>query len=256
MKKFIFIILGSVCFAVFIFAYEKADEDASIPYNGFIGYKILQTEGPDTYPLDEIPITADSYDSSVDFKTLQAENPDICAWVEIPGTPISYPVLYHAGDNTYYLNRNSKKQLSADGSIFIEDYNSENFEDPVTVIYGHNTESNAMFGSLQGYYSDSEWFSDNLTILVYLPNMTLEYAVFAAVPYGSRHILYYNDFNNEYEYNNFFDSIYSIRSLNANFYRANNPRFGDRILILSTCLDGDNTRRYLVMAKETVCYNK
>ena len=260
MKRQTAIFLGILCIALFAAAcvelYSESNggsldktetESSQSDFQEGTETAEFETAEPETTESE----TAELYESPIDFTTLQSENSDICAWVEIPGTEISYPVLRHEGDNSYYLTRDSEGQKSSDGSIFVEDYNEPDFEDPVTVLYGHNMKSGAMFGELQSYFSDGEWFSENLTIYVYLPDKTVQYAVFAAVPYSNKHILYYNNFYNERQFNSFFDGIYAIRSLTANFNSENNPQFGDHVLILSTCLNGDRTQRYLVMAKET-----
>lgn len=254
------LVVGITCSAVFIFALINSSlpyishpqtTDASV-WN-FSPECPPQSDSSAALTEDDKqgnPDTLEVYQSPIDFKTLQAENPDICAWLEIPGTKINYPILYREGDNSYYLTRNSDGNSSSEGSIFIEDYNQPDFEDPVVVIYGHNMKSKTMFGELQPYFSDGEWFSQNQTIYAYLPDKTIEYAVFAAVPYSKSHILYYNNFRNERRYHAFFDGIYAIRSLTANFNSDNDPDYGDHVLILSTCLNGDRTQRYLVMAKE------
>ena len=77
-------------------------------------------------------------DIPVDFETLQKENPDIYAWITIPGTDIDYPVVQDSTDNTYYLNHAADTSLSDSGAIYSEKENAKDFDDYLTVLYGHN----------------------------------------------------------------------------------------------------------------------
>lgn len=199
------------------------------------------------------PETAESagstYVSPIDFKALLQANSDIYAWLEIPDTGINYPIVQHPVDQNYYLDHDSKGNLSADGALFTEkNYNGMDFQDAVTVIYGHNMKSGSMFGNLQALYSDEKGFSNNQTIKVYLPERELTYRVFAAVPYSSLHLLYYYSFESPKSFREFFDTVYAVRSLDAQVDEAAKPEAGDEVLMLSTCLMGNRDKRYLVMA--------
>ncbi|MDO4811168.1 MAG: class B sortase [Eubacteriales bacterium] len=177
-------------------------------------------------------------------------NPDVYAWLYVPGTNIDYPVLQSPTDDSYYLARDINGDYLPAGSVMSEHaYNGTDFSDPVTILYGHCMMSGAMFGQMQSYYSSENGLEDYKTIEVYTPDKRLEYEAFAAVPYDMRHILYNYDFSNPRIFFSFFKSIVSIRSFNANINPDEKPRYGDHVLILSTCLKGDSTRRYLVMAK-------
>lgn len=193
---------------------------------------------------------AESKDSGpIDFDILRQTNPDIYAWLEIPDTGINYPIVQHAEDQTYYLDHDSNGGLSAEGALFTEkDYNGLDFEDAVTVIYGHNMKSGSMFGNLQAQYSDQKSFYNHQTIKVYLPRRELTYRVFAAVPYSSLHLLYYYSFESPKLFQEFFDTVYAVRSLDAHVDEAAKPKAGDAVLVLSTCLMGNRDKRYLVMA--------
>ncbi len=129
------------------------------------------------------------YKSPVDFATLQKVNPDIYAWLDIPDTDISYPVLNRADNNEFYLKHDSLGKYDKKGALFTEDYNSLDFEDPVTIIYGHNTINGSMFGTLEKDYSDQKFFKKHQKIMIYIPDREYEYTVFAAVPYSNVHIL-------------------------------------------------------------------
>ena len=190
------------------------------------------------------------YVSPVDFDSLTAINEDIYGWIYIPETNISYPVVQDPEDNSYYLTHNTDREYSANGSIFSEvTYNAKDFTtDPVVILYGHHMPSGDMFGNMQQYYMDEDFFSKDLPIVIYTEDVAYVYHVFAAVPYSNDHILYYNDFSDQAVFEEFFAGIMETRSLNAVFNEEYAPQYGDKVLILSTCLIGNNTQRFLVMA--------
>ena len=188
-------------------------------------------------------------DIPVDFDALHEVNPDIYAWIEIPDTEISYPILQREGDNSYYIRRNESGAYYSGGCIFSEDYNSRDFSDKMTVIYGHNLASGKAFAYLNDY-ADSEVFNTHRIINIYLPDKMLVYEVFAAYPYSSKHLLLNNDFNDRAEFNAFFDEAFSSLDPSANFVAGSKPDFDkDKVLTLSTCLRQDRTQRYLIQAK-------
>ncbi len=191
------------------------------------------------------------YKSPVDFATLQKVNPDIYAWLDIPDTDISYPVLNRADNNEFYLKHDSLGKYDKKGALFTEDYNSLDFEDPVTIIYGHNTINGSMFGTLEKDYSDQKFFKKHQKIMIYLPDREYEYTVFAAVPYSNVHLLYYYNFSRPRVFNAVFKDMLSVRALNANIDKTVAFDNTDDILILSTCLNGNSNKRYLVLAVKT-----
>ena len=106
-----------------------------------------------------------------------------------------------------------------------------------------------MFGKLQATYSQENALEDYGEILVYLPDREYHYQVFAAVPYDNRHILYNYDFTDSRRYNAFLNSIFEVRELGAVRNREISVTPEDHLLVLSTCLTGNDHKRYLVLAK-------
>lgn len=194
----------------------------------------------------------DGYKSPVDFDYYQKKNPDVCAWLEIPGTDIDHPILQNPDDDEYYSRRSWNKKKSSKGSLFTQaTYNSTDFSDPVTIIYGHRTNDGSMFGQLQKTYSDKKSFEEAEEIIIYLPDKELHYKVFAAVPYGNEHILYNYDFTKLRMRQAFFNTVFSASGVGANINEDNYSEDEDGIVILSTCLRGNNNKRCLVLAQLT-----
>ena len=196
-------------------------------------------------------------DNPVDWESLQEQNGDIYAWLEVPGTEIAYPVVQRFGDDTFYLRHNLQGEYSAAGEIFSEyRYNTKDFSDPVTLLYGHNMKNGSMFGTLQEY-AQTLTLDDDAVFYVYLPDRRLTYQIFAALPHDDRHILHYHNFSQEKAYTAFFDEVFATKNLYANLAPEYRPDYGDQVVILTTCFQGDNTQRYLMMGvlKEEVPAN-
>lgn len=184
----------------------------------------------------------------VNFAVYQKINKDIYAWIRIPGTPIDYPILNRKGDNAYYLKRNYYRYADTRGSIFTEDYNNRDFNDPVTLIYGHNMSSGSMFGSIQKTYTKKSFMQSHKELQIILPDKTYTYEIFAAVPYSNIHLMYYYDFTNTYVFTEVMNDILSVRAMNAVVDKTVKVTPDDHIVILSTCLSGNGNQRYLLLA--------
>lgn len=184
----------------------------------------------------------------VDFNALNNINTDIYAWIDVPGTNISYPILQNESDDAFYLNHDSDKNYSLNGAIFSESqYNTKTFDDAVTVLYGHDMLSGNMFGKLQACYSDSEFLENNNEILIYTSDKELHYKIFAATPYYSLHLLHYYPFEKSYVFNQFFDELYSYKTVSSTYIKNQKPTSGDKVIVLSTCMNNGDSKRFLVM---------
>ena len=148
-----------------------------------------------------------------------------------------------------YAKHGADGTENAWGALYIQTrYNAADGSDPVILVYGSSAAEGAPFRKLQETFSGS--FDSCKTLYLHMPDGTKEYAVFAALPYSSIHILHYYDFRNVRRYEAFFDGVFSTRVLGMHLDEANRPEPGkDQVLILSTGLRGDSLQRYLVMAK-------
>lgn len=173
---------------------------------------------------------------------------DVIAWLEIPSADFCQPIMYSKTDDAFYSAHDASGAESDLGALFVQSaYNASDFGEKVTIIYGSSQTDGAPFRDLQETYSGR--FYECQRILLHLPNQTKEYAVFAAIPYSSIHILYYYDFFVERRFDAFFDGVYETRRMGMQLDEEYHPCFDDRVLILSTGLRGDKMQRYLVMAK-------
>lgn len=232
-------IAAVICIAVGISAYLSEKNAGAIYDQLRQSVKVDTTvDAADPGPAVEIPI---------DFEALQKVNPDVYAWITIPGTVIDYPVLQSEADNSYYLTHTIEGQESAEGSIYTENYNSTDFEDPNTVIYGHDMRNGTMFAGLHDY-QDRQFFDENREIIIYTPDAIRHYKIFAAYLYDDRHLLLSFDFTDSNVYEQYLDSIFSIRDMNACIDTTAEVDTGDKIITLSTCYGNQSDRRYIVQA--------
>lgn len=202
-----------------------------------------ETSGEET----RLPAEKDPVEIPIDFSTLQEKNPDVYAWIRVPGTSIDYPILQSQEDNSYYLTHTLDREEKVEGAIFTENYNSKTFQDPNTVIYGHDMKNGSMFQSLHNYM-DRSFFDSNRDITVYLPEKILHYRIFAAYLYDNRHLLLSFDFWNKEEYQQYLNTIFSMRDMNSFVDTSMEVTNEDKIITLSTCYAGISEKRYLVQA--------
>ena len=164
MRKGITIVLIVICAAVFcLSAYQllgyyganrKAESDfANLLPEDLGGSNAAGVEGKSAFD------TLLPY-----YQGLRAENDDMVGWLRIPGTRISYPVMQTKNSPEYYLDKNFKKEYTANGSIFASNISDVDLPTDVVILYGHRMKTGAMFGSF-GDFLDSEFLLEHDTVI-------------------------------------------------------------------------------------------
>lgn len=235
--------LGLACGAIGIYKYIE-EKNAGKEYEKLQQEVVKEepklVEEPEPEPVSKVEIP-------IDFAALQQQNPDVYAWIQVPGTEVDYPILQSSNDNTYYLNHTIDGEEKKEGAIFTENYNTKTFEDPNTVIYGHDMKNGSMFQSIHKYM-DRSFFDNNRDIVIYMPDQILHYKIFAAYLTDNRHLLMNYNFWSKDEYQQYLSSIFSMRDMNAFIDTSTEVTTEDKIITLSTCYAGISTQRYLVQA--------
>ncbi|MBR1764935.1 MAG: class B sortase [Ruminococcus sp.] len=231
---------------------SRLREEVMSENDGFSDLKPGQTEGGDNEEkYVEDSLSGDiTYRYSVDFDKLWERNADACAWIDIPHTDMSFPIAQHPSDDNYYLERNFSGQKSIYGAAYIELYNNRDFNDNVTVVYGHDISNGQWFGQLETIFTDPETFEKSKDIILYLPSETRTYRVFAALPYSDKHLMQSYDFTKKEVFEKFIEQILETRNINSIIRPEDAPEFGDKLLVLETCLKGDYSHRFLVLARK------
>lgn len=235
--------LGFTCGAIGIYKYieeKNAGKEYEKLQQEVVKEEPKPVEEPEPEPVSKVEIP-------IDFAALQQQNPDVYAWIQVPGTEVDYPILQSSNDNTYYLNHTIDGEEKKEGAIFTENYNTKTFEDPNTVIYGHDMKNGSMFQSIHKYM-DRSFFDNNRDIVIYMPDQILHYKIFAAYLTDNKHLLMNYNFWSKDEYQQYLNSIFSMRDMNAFIDTSTEVTTEDKIITLSTCYAGISTQRYLVQA--------
>ncbi len=198
--------------------------------------------------IETVPETVESYVSPIDFAKLQAEeNADIYAWIRMDNTVIDYPVLQHPTDDTYYLMHNPDHSYGYPGCIYSELYNTNTFEDPVTVLYGHNMKNGTMFGGLH-QFENKDFFDRNTSFEIYMPDKTLVYEIVAALETDDKRITVWYNFEDEKAYQNYIDEL--TGGTESELYHLREGvelTTKDKLVVLQTCVSERKSNRYVVV---------
>ena len=187
-------------------------------------------------------------EKNIDFEALrQEENEHIYAWINVPGTVIDYPIVQHPEDPDYYLNYNLDGTKGYPGGIYTQFYNSKDWNDTNTVIYGHNMKNGTMFAGLH-QYEDSDFFKEYPYVYIYSEDKVRVYQVFAAYEYTDINLVTYFGLPGVMSYEDYLASIYELDGINNNFNTDIQVTAEDKIVTLLTCISNKPTMRYLVQA--------
>lgn len=186
-------------------------------------------------------------DRVIDFAGLQSKkNAHIYAWISVPGTNVDYPVLRHPTDDGYYLYHNLNGSSGYPGCIYTENWNSKDWTDPVTVLYGHDMRSTGtMFHQLHKFEKQN-FFDKYQYIYIYTPEKTLKYWIFATYVHSNEHLLYNHNFSDKDVFDSFFDTVLNSAG-GVNHVRDGVTITSDsKIITLSTCIKNKPNNRYLI----------
>lgn len=226
-----------------------------------ITYNMQEKEAISTMESQEKPATpeesvaaagddAELVENPIDFASLMAENSDIFAWLYMPGCDISTPLFQSPTDDLFYLSRNMQKEEDFIGSPFIQLCNSDDLEDPVTVVYGHRNKG--IFEALL-QYQDKDFFDANLEFYVYVPGHIYTYTVVSSYIYDTRHIMNSFDFGNQSVVDDYFSFVMNPDSISSNVNPDATLQSDSKLLQLSTCstTHEESDGRYIVSAVRT-----
>lgn len=114
----------------------------------------------------------------VDIAELKQKNPDTRGWIFFENDDISYPIVQGTDDDKYLNTSFEGEQLRA-GSIFLEALNHGDFSDKNNIIYGHNMRDQSMFGKLQKYKFEDNYYGDHKYFQILTPDRIYRFMVFA-----------------------------------------------------------------------------
>ena len=210
-----------------VFKAQQQMQGADVPQN------------PVVQEAEELP------DNPIDFSALWEANVESYAWIYIPGAHINAPVQQSAMDDAFYLTHDQDRNPSPVGCAYTQLANAQDFSDPVTVIYGHDTAG--VFANLH-YFEDADFFAQNGEFYIYTPGHILTYTVASAYQYDDRHILNSFDLSKPSVREEYFASVMNPTSMLRNVREGVELTADSKIVQLSTCMSTqpNTTQRYLV----------
>ena len=157
-------------------------------------------------------------------------------------------------DNSFYLQHAWDKIPSFYGSVFLEQSNSSDLSDFNTILYGHRMKDGSMFAALHKF-KKADFFEENQYIYVYTPGHWMTYRIYAVFSYeernpntgGIKHLLWAYDFDTEEGKQAFIDKTLNPQTRIKRVRDGVTPTTADRLITLSTCIDGSQTSGRLLL---------
>lgn len=185
------------------------------------------------------------------YDPLYEQNGDMAGWLRVDGTAIDYPVMYTPDDVEHYLRRAFDGGYALGGTLFLGAPWSP--DAPYAIIFGHHMKDGSMFGGLVDYAS-ADFAAEHPVIRFDTLTERREYEIAAA--FYSR--VYTNKDANVFRYYQYTDlsdeetfEEYVAQCKAAALYDTGvEPRYGDRLLALSTCSYHTKNGRFVVLARQ------
>ena len=188
-----------------------------------------------------------------EYQPIYEMNPDYFGWLTIEGTAFDYPVVFTPEQPERYLHLAFDGTYSNSGVPFLDGNWSGN--ENYFLIYGHNMKNGTMFGQLLPYM-DPAYQREHPIIqfdTLYVRHSYEVMAVFLTK-------VYYTDeeYQNAFRYYEYLDladeqtfAEYIREVKKAAMYDTGvDAKFGDSILVLSTCNYHTEDGRFVVVARE------
>jgi sortase B len=187
-------------------------------------------------------------------------NEDTVGWIRIADTRVDGPVVQRrTGDgNEYYLKRAFDGKNNKAGTLFLD------FRAELTaarrsgnlVIYGHNQRDRTMFGDLQNYKNNVDYYKAHPVVDFSSNYRSDKYKIFAyfvatvTPKQSSDGVVFdyqnYIDFTDKARYGEFVNNI----MLRSQILTDVDLKYGDEFLTLSTCSNEYDNLRFVLFARK------
>ncbi len=186
------------------------------------------------------------------YEAVMAQNSDFACWLTIPDSVVDYPVMKTSEDDPeFYLRRGFDKQYSHAGCLFIG--GGCNLDSDSFIIYGHNMETEIMFGELD-LYSDPDYAAEHRLIRIGTPTEDRVYRVYAAfqtrIYDRDDDVFKYYERIGSLDEQTYRDTVEKVRSMSL-IDLADAPQYPAQLLFLSTCSYHTKNGRFVVAAYRT-----
>jgi len=182
------------------------------------------------------------------YEALYESNPDFIGWVCIDGTRINYPVL-QSDIKDYYLRRDFDKKRANHGSIYVWEQADVFAPSDNVTLFGHRMNDGTMFYDLLNYADEDFWRSHPVFRFDTL-EAEYEYEIFAAFRTsgtGGEGIAYHTFVSAADEAE--FDAFITLCKAQSIYDTQITPRYGDKLVTLSTCDYAQKNGRMVVMGR-------
>ena len=213
----------------------------------YFGMAIWQKNAQTPDDLSNVTVTQSAektVENPIDFAKLQKQNDEIYAYIKIDDTKVDCPIVQSGSDDAFYLRHKAEdKSWSASGAIYTEVANSKDFDDFVTVIYGHNGYSDTFFTTLH-YFEKEEFFNSHPYFYIYTPDgREIVYHIYSAATVKDTDDVYLTGFENDEAYQSYLDMTKRI----AIYDTGVEVTTADSVVTLSTCTSASDEHRFVVI---------
>lgn len=245
----LFIIILIVAIGVFIFAginllkIGNRYKEASDSYEAVAG---MLDANPD-YTEDGTGEEAEDLVPFLwNFDRLKAVNPDTKGWIYEKDL-LNYPIV-QTDNNDHYLHTTFSGESNPSGCLFIDSMMPKGLNGKYCIVYGHNMNDASMFGCLQKFHQDTDFYKKHPTMHIFIGPKHYIYNVVAAYKADVSGFTYYDALNNE----DVTDFIEKARK--ESIYPMYTGEVTDvtPIIVLSTCteLSEDQYRFVVILSRD------
>lgn len=189
-------------------------------------------------------------------KVLLAENEDTAGYIKIDGIKVDN-VVVQGDDNEFYLNHDFYGKKSQPGTLFIDNrctVNTRRDSDNL-IIYGHNQKDGRMFGELDLYKWNPEFWKEHYIINFNTNYEENEYVIVASFVTNE---LASQDNGNLFDYYNYiyfnkyypFETWYTEIMQRTTFWTGIECTAEDEYITLSTCSTEWEPSRHVIIARK------
>ena len=170
------------------------------------------------------------------MKSIYDLNNDLVGWIKIDGTELDYPVMQtDVSNRDFYLEHDFDAKNSKRGCIYAREECDVNEPSDNITLYGHNMADGSMFAALNAYTEKAAWENNSLIEFGTLTERHTYkiFAVFKTSASMGKGFTYHQfvDAQNEEAFNTFVKTCKDL-----SFYdTGETPKFGDKMITLSTC---------------------
>lgn len=186
-----------------------------------------------------------------EFQELYERNPDIVGWLKMDGTRIEYPVMQNPQDEQYYLNHDFDKKENKGGLPFLDAHSRINGSG-ILLIHGHHMKNGWMFKDLMKYKKESfykEYATFQFSTLYEKEEYEIVAVILSKVYRKSDDVFKYYQIEKVSTPAEFDSYVQNIKKL-ALYDTGVTARYGDKLIVLSTCEYSTENGRLAVVARK------